>query len=279
MNAINSSVSFGHSAAATRKTAAKQAAPKQEKPKFSELGGRTMAEKYGDTNLNTKTAPIILLDYVVDHAIEIAATATTLVAAFAKGKQIMSGTTSTLQKALSNGEGFSSVSKAAQKFGDNLQAVFKKSTGLGKQDLGESLDMIAELSHKEMDETSKVMGKISEHLAEKLESNPDSRIAKFVTKLIDGVEPTKIQIAENGEEVKVATTMAETIQKALAEKHGLSNGGDFVDNVIALAGAGGAAGGVNLLTDKATDLNDANVALKAKMAEAEAELEEADGAA
>ncbi len=288
VNAISSNVSFGRAKAASKKAA--EAEVKQPKPKFSELGDRTMAEKYGDVNINTNTAKFILGDYILDHAIEFGSAALIFLGALAKGK------------AITNGVGQTLVDSVAKKDLANVLEVGKKTLGKAGSNI---MDMIKNPESSKASIPDVIRGFMNfakgEVTPEQFQINLDKingvkfneanmpsivgKIANFAGDLKTGrVLKASVKAAEKSgntvDELKLQTKAIEAgnqtaeAVKTFFAKHNITDGVQVAENSTALAGAGATAVGGKKLIDKLTDLNDGTVARKALEANEEKAFEQ-----
>ncbi len=250
VNAINSNVSFGRAKAASKK--AEKADVQQPKPKFSELGNRTMSEKYGDVNINTNTAGIVLGDYILDHAIEFASTALLFLGALSTGKALTSGTSGKFVDALKDSTG-TKVLEVGKKYigqiGENVANMKGNTLKLGK-----ALEAVQDMGRT-------VAGKV-----EGVEVVEGSVIDKFANKVGSLASVPEENAGVLSKAAKKLDLTTDNVKEFFA-KRGISRGADLVDGGITLTGASVAAGVGNDFVDKLTDLNDANVAEKAENAD------------
>lgn len=258
VNAIGSNVSFGRAKAASKK--APEAEIKQPKPKFSELGDRTMAEKYGDVNINTNTARFILGDYILDHAIEFASTALVFLGALSTGKALTNKTSGQFVDALKNSTGTKVLEVGKQyigQIGDNLSKM-KISRPLK---IGNALETLKDAGNVIAGKTKGV---------EVLEGSVVDKLANKVGQLANTPDNKAGMLSRA---VKKMNLSADGVKDFFA-KRGISRGADIVDGGVTLAGASVAAGLGNGFVDKLTDMNDADVAEKAENADQQHKLEQ-----
>lgn len=255
INSINSQVSFSG----------------RKKPSIGGYGGnKTMAEKYGDTNISTANAGTVLVDYIVDHIIEFGLTAAALIGTFVKGKDLMSG-----------------VSGA---FVDSAKQLAAKQDGAG---LIKSVKAYAETVKKNIDLTKQAekikdtltdnieAEKIANSAKEVMEGSVIDKIAKkadneksLVSKVVNFKPIKRAILGQEQAAVEGAVVKSADLKTFFAQKLGLERGADVIDIFVATSGAGTAAGIVNIGADAGTDLNDEQVAHKAKRAERIGKLKE-----
>lgn len=259
INAISSNVSFGRAKAASKE--AFETEIKQPKPKFSELGDRTMAEKYGDININTNTARFILGDYILDHAIEFASTALVFLGALSTGKALVNKTSGQFVDTLKNSAGTTKILEVGKEYigqiGDNISQM-KISNPLK---IGNAIETLA-------DAGKVVTGKI-----EGVEVLEGSVIDKFANRIGELANASGDKANILSKAAKKMNLSADGIKDFFA-KRGISRGADIVDGSVTLAGASVAAGLSDNFVDKLTDLNDADVAAKAKYADQQHKIEQ-----
>lgn len=222
-------------------------------------GGKTFEQKYGsDINITTANAQPLILDYAVDHAIEFGVTALMFTAALLKGKKIMSG-----------------VSGA---FVDSAQTMAKKQDNLGLVKATKAYISTLTANIQKTKETQKAANVIdgvkSEQTANKakkvLEGSVIDKISQkaddettLVSKLANSKTGKRIVLGkENALGDKAVTS--KDMNKFFATKLGFTRGADVVDTVAATGGAAGAAYAANVVSDAGTDINDDEVATKAR---------------
>ena len=266
VNAINSNVSFGRAKAASKK--AERADVQQPKPKFSELGNRTMSEKYGDVNINTNTAGIVLGDYILDHAIEFASTALLFLGALSTGKALTNKTSGQFVDAFKNATG-TKVLEVGKKYIGQIAGNVNEMKLSNPLKVGKAVDALKDVGRTVAGKAEPVEimeGSVIDKLANKLGNLNADRVLgkneKAAEKTGNAVDYQVLE--ENAAKIGQETTEA---VKTFFAKRGIERGADLVDGGIALTGAGVAAGVGNGFVDKLTDLNDANVAQKAENAE------------
>lgn len=275
VNAINTNVSFGRAKAASKN----QADVQQPKPKFSELGGRTMSEKYGDVNINTNTAKFILGDYILDHAIEFGSAALIFLGALAKGKAITSGVGQTLVDTVAKKDLANVLEvgkKTLGKAGSNIMDMIKDPSsskasipdvirGFMKFTKGEvtpeqfqiNLDKINGVKFNEAN-TPSIVGKIANFAGDLKTGRVLKASVKAAEKAGNPIDELKLQ----SNALEAGNQTAEAV-KAFFAKHNITDGVQVAENGTALAGAGVTAVGSKKFVDKLTDLNDGSVTRKA----------------
>ena len=293
VNAINSNVSFGRAKAASKKAAETEI--KQPKPKFSELGNRTMSEKYGDVNINTNTAKFILGDYILDHAIEFGSAALIFLGALAKGKAITNGVGQTLVDAIAKKDVANVLEvgkKTLGKAGSNIVDMIKDPAG-SKASIPDVVRSFMNFTKGEITpeqlqiNLDKINGVVWNETGAQI-SNKPTIISKFAD-TIGALKADKALKASAKAAEKAGNTVdyqaleldatkvgAETTEanKTFFAKHNVTGGIQVAENSTALAGAGATAIGGKKLIDKLTDLNDGTVARKALEANEEQAFEQ-----
>lgn len=247
INAIGSQVNF---------TGAKKSSKNADKQNIKELGGRSFEEKYKTEDgkpVNVTTANLGILggDFILDHAIEIGLAAVTFVALALKGKSLMNGVTgsivdTTKQMADKKSDKLSTTKKFSEYIHNTIENI-KKTKALKKRDAS-NLKNNAEGFIKENAKKTVMKNSVIDKLAKKAD-NPDSLFSKFVKKVS-----------------KNPNAGSNDVRNFFAKKFGITRGADIVDNAVVLGAAGGASGVVHSVTDVVTDLNDEDVAKKAKEA-------------
>lgn len=270
-------------------------------------GGKTMAEKYGDTNISTANAKTILVDFIVDHAIELGVTGAALIGAFVKGKQAMQGASGKFVDAVKEAadnkkvlDVLKSVTKYPSTVVQNLKAsktivtkadaekalsaveekIAKLHEGVENFNIGDRATwtkMTEELTN-EHKSAAAVLGEIenaelpktvmSGSLVDKLTKKADDE-KSIISKMVNSASAKKIILGEEKALEEGSKVTAEDLNKYLATKLGITRGSDIADAAIAATGAAGVANGANIVADAGTDVNDEQVGLTAKLQEFE----------
>ncbi len=247
VNSINSQVNFSGS-----KKAPKEA--KKDKPKLSELGGRTFEEKYASTkdgkpvNVTTANAGILFGDYILDHLIEFAVAGVAFVGVGLKSKKLLSGVSSGFvdaakQMAQKDGDKIG----AAKKFVNYMESAKKNIAKAKKAKATNIADNLQEAA-KENARKTIVEGSVIDKIVKKADDDK-SVISKIVKKVTKNPNAGSKEAAE-----------------FFAKDLGITRGADVIDNAMALGTAGAAAKVAKDGADIGTDLNDDDVADKAAAA-------------
>ncbi len=259
VSSINSqNINFGRSKKTEDNPEEKK--PRHKKPSIKGFGGgKSMAEKYGDIPLTTKTAKIILGDNIIDHALEFGITTAAFLGMFIKGKKSLSGST---------GAFIDSAAKNANKQnGAGILNSFKKYTGKVWENLqdakeGKTINLADGLEeNKAINSTKEVL---QDSVIEKIANKADDE-KSLIYKIANSKMGKKI-ILGNDRNTVAAKVEADELKKYFAQRLGITRGADICDTAVATTGGVIAAKIANFLTDAGTDLNDSAVAEKARKA-------------
>lgn len=217
----------------------KKAADQAEKPKYG--GNKTMEEKYGKMNLTTETAPIVV-DYVKDKAAEALVTAGAFLLALKKGQKATNG----LSQAIA-------------------ETFAKKASTVGAEvvDIG----TIKKLQTAVTD----ALKKVNNNNIDSKNIQKEIAASGGIKGLIKGIlPPPKAYVAADNDVAKAAKKLgldegkADKIGRFFAEKLGIAKAPDVIDTAASVGAAGVIANVANDGADIVTDLDDEEVAAKAR---------------